>query len=379
MLIARLAGRQLALLAHEPVYGAPEALIEADLSLPAEHTVCFRGIGVVAADFPAAGGGLADFHLLQAGGGEGGEKFIRKFLDGRFGARGDLEDFAADAFRGGREADGTDQVVHEDEVAGLGAVAVDLQHLAVHRPFDEPRYHAVLVAGKGTVDVAEAQRDGTDAEGMEVRRAVALTRELARPVRGDRVGDHLLVYRGLRLPYNRPPARSEHEATHAIVAGRFQKVQRADHVAHAIGPGIFYGGHHPRVGGEVHDHVGALGGSQRQSRVLYVADDELDPLVRGDGTGLLGRDFDEVACGCQVFPGSYGQVIHHPDPVAALLHEGPDQGRPDKAAAARDQPVHEHRVSERVRSEVFLIVCMLILLDVVCRAYIRPTSCPVRV
>jgi hypothetical protein len=135
-----------------------------------------------------------------------------------------LEDLAADAVRGGRELYSPDQVVHEDEVAGLVAVAVDLQYLAVHRPLDEPRDHAVLVPRERPVDVAEAQHDGLDAEGLEVRRAVALAGKLARPVRGDRVGDHLLVYRRLRFAYDGPAAGGENETSDAVVSGSLKVV-----------------------------------------------------------------------------------------------------------------------------------------------------------
>ena len=56
-----------ALLPNEPVHGAPEALVEVNFGPPAEHTVRFRSVGVVAADFTASGGGLADFHVFKAG------------------------------------------------------------------------------------------------------------------------------------------------------------------------------------------------------------------------------------------------------------------------------------------------------------------------
>jgi hypothetical protein len=55
-------------------------------------------------------------------------------------------DLAAHVFDGGREPHGPDQVVHEDEVAGLGAVAVYLQHFSLHSPLDKARDDAVLVA-----------------------------------------------------------------------------------------------------------------------------------------------------------------------------------------------------------------------------------------
>ena len=44
-----------------------EALVEADLGAPAQHALRFGGVGVVAADLAAAGRGLADFDILQAG------------------------------------------------------------------------------------------------------------------------------------------------------------------------------------------------------------------------------------------------------------------------------------------------------------------------
>src|SRR5215204_5258521 len=50
---------------------------------------------------------------------------------------------------------------------------------------------------------------------------------------------------------------------------------------------------------------------------------------------------DEIACGGQVLSCPHSKVVDDPDGVPVFLHKGPDQGRPDKAAAARDQPVHE--------------------------------------
>ena len=149
------------------------------------------------------------------------------------------------------------EVVHEDEVAGLGAVAVDLQHFSLHSPLDKARDDAVLVAREGPVDVPEAQRDGLYAEGLEVRRTVALACELARPVGRDGMRDHLLVYRRLDLPDNRPPAGGEDETPHIIVTGRLEVVERADDVAHAVAPGVLDRGHHPRVRREMNDDVSA--------------------------------------------------------------------------------------------------------------------------
>jgi hypothetical protein len=47
--------------------------------------------------------------------------------------------------------------------------------------------------------------------------------------------------------------------------------------------------------------------------------------------------------------------------VAAFFHQRPDQGRPDEPAAARDEPVHEDRVRERVPSEFSIPECIPIL------------------
>jgi hypothetical protein len=43
------------------------------------------------------------------------------------------------------------------------------------------------------------------------------------------------------------------------------------------------------------------------------------------------------------------------------LHEGLDQGCPYEAAAARDEPVHENRLGERVLSRLSKSGCITVL------------------
>src|SRR3712207_5907546 len=202
----------LAVLLHEPLHGSPQALVEVHLGLPAEEALRLGGVGEVAAHLAAAGVRVADLYVLDARLGQGGDQLVRKLPDGRLGVRGDLERLAADAFGGDGELYRPYKVADVDVVAGLGAVAVDLEHLAVRGALDEPGDDAVLVAGEGPVDVAEAEGHRPYVEGLKVGRAVALAGQLARAVGGHGMRGHLLVDGGLYLPDHRPPARGEDEA-----------------------------------------------------------------------------------------------------------------------------------------------------------------------
>src|SRR3712207_2841352 len=146
----------LAVRLHEPLHGSPQALVEVHLGLPTEEALRLGGVGEVAAHLAAAGVGVADLDVLDAGFGEGGEEPVRELADGGLGVGGDLERLAAHAFGGDGVFNGPDQVPDIDVVARLGAVAVDLQGLPARRPPDEPGDDAVLVAREGAVDVAEA-------------------------------------------------------------------------------------------------------------------------------------------------------------------------------------------------------------------------------
>jgi hypothetical protein len=365
---------------QKPFHGAPEALVEADFGLPSEHPLCLGGVCVVAAHLPAAGCRFADLDVLYAFGGEGGKKPVCQLLHRRLGAGGDLEDLAAHVLDGGREQHGSDEVVHEDEIAGLGAVAVYLQRFSLHGPLDEACDDAVLVAREGSVDVPKAQRDGLYAEGVEVCRAIALARQLARPVGCDGMRGHLFVDGRLGLANDGPAARGEDKASDAGVPGRLEVVERADDVAHAVAPRVLDRWHHPRIRREMNDGVGSPGGAKREVFVRYVAGDQLDLLAGDHRAEPVVRYFDEVPGGSQVLSRPYREVVDDPDAMPSFLHERPDQGRPDKTTAARDQPVHEDRSGEKSPCKLLVPACIPVSLPrVVCRAYLRLTSPPARV
>src|SRR5215212_7765074 len=128
----------------------------------------FGGVGVVAANLAAARLRVANLDVFYTGGGEDGEQSVNQFLHGGLGAGGDLEDLAPHALDGGREPHGSYEVANVDEVARLGAVAVDLEHLVARRPLYEPRDDAVLVPRERPVDVPEAQNHRVYAEGAVV-------------------------------------------------------------------------------------------------------------------------------------------------------------------------------------------------------------------
>jgi hypothetical protein len=103
----------------------------------------------------------------------------------------------------------------------------------------------------------------------------------------------------------------------------------------------------------VHDHVRALGGTERQFLVRDVPDDELDGAVGTNGAGVFGALLHEVRRRGEVVAVPDRQVVHDADAVAALLFEGLDQGRPYKPAAAGDEPVHA--TSSSVRNDLAYI------------------------
>jgi len=113
----------------------------------------------------------------------------------------------------------------------------------------------------------------------------------------------------------------------------------------------------------VNDDVGSPGRAQREVIVLYVARGQLDLLAGDYRAEFGGRDFVEVSRGGQVLSRPYREVVDDPDGVAAFLLQGPYQGRPDKATAARDQPVQEDRSSERLPSKLLVPACMSILAE----------------
>ena len=105
--------------------------------------------------------------------------------DRRFDARAGLEDLSGDAFPG-RVEGGTDrlrQVVREDEIARLVAVAVDGDGPPRDRRPQPCRHDALLVGRVRTVGVREPQDAGRHPVGSGVRLAVRLGRQLGRAVR----------------------------------------------------------------------------------------------------------------------------------------------------------------------------------------------------
>ena len=66
---------------------------------------------------------------------------------------------------------------------------------------------------------------------------------------------------------------------------------------------------------------------------------ELDRPALAHRTQILRRTLDKVGGGREVVAVADGEVVHDADAVVALVHQGPYQGRPQKPAAAGDEPV----------------------------------------
>ena len=121
------------------------------------------------------------------------------------------------------------QVVGVDEVAGLLAVAVDLDRLARQGRPEPRRDDAPLVERVRPVGVGEAQRAGGQPERRRVGLAVRLDRQLRRAVRRDRMGKVGLVARW-RMVAGGGVRRGEDEAPDAGQPGRSSKPDRPGHV-----------------------------------------------------------------------------------------------------------------------------------------------------
>src|SRR5439155_14741157 len=109
-----------------------------------------------------------------------------------------------------------------------------------------------------------------------VGRAVALARELARPVRRQGTRRHALVYGRDRVPEDRAAGGREDEPPEAAApAARLQEDERSAYVhveaAGRVGDRV----HDPRVGGEVHHQLDAGEWSLHRRRVADVTHHEL--------------------------------------------------------------------------------------------------------
>src|SRR5207247_1561916 len=159
-----------------------------------------RAIGAreVPADLARPGGPPFD----RNGDAGDGEHLVGEVADGRLVPAADVQDFPA-AFALRCRDDRATEGVDVEEIARLGPVAVDHERLAREDALEEHGDDAALQVRVRTVDVGEAQRDGGDAVRAVVGRAVALARELARPVRGQRMRRHALVYGRDGVPEDR--------------------------------------------------------------------------------------------------------------------------------------------------------------------------------
>src|SRR5262245_21467186 len=142
---------------EKPLYRAVEALFQADLSTPAEHASRLARIGKIALDVADARRAVTNGWRRHAVGLQGPGQHGRKLADRGLGIGGDLKNFAAHAFCGGAADDGIGNVVDENEVAGLAAVAIDLPWLAGKGLADEFRHHAALMGRQRAVAIAEAK------------------------------------------------------------------------------------------------------------------------------------------------------------------------------------------------------------------------------
>ncbi|MBU2102331.1 MAG: hypothetical protein KKF80_02960, partial [Candidatus Omnitrophica bacterium] len=135
------------------------------------------------------------------------------------------------------EAKKASSSVHENEIARLGTIPVYNDIPAVHYLPYEFRDHARLVPRPGTVRVREPKRHRLHSVRAVESAAIALPRQLARPVRRKRLRDGLFVRRRRLVPQRRA-RRREHEPGRdaSPVFQRVQQVQRSHYVYFRIDP-----------------------------------------------------------------------------------------------------------------------------------------------
>src|SRR5918996_4427804 len=154
--------------AREPLNDAGQPLFQGHLRAPAEPLGRLRGIGVAAPDVARARRRVAELHPTEAVARQDPDERLRQLGDGGFLRRRDMKDLAADARHARGLADRPHQIVNLDEVAGLAAITIDLERLAGQSAPDESSDHAALAVRIGSVNVAEAQGHGLEAEAAGV-------------------------------------------------------------------------------------------------------------------------------------------------------------------------------------------------------------------
>ena len=216
------------------------------------------------------------------------------------------------------ELEGTGDVVHVHVVAGRRPVAVDDQRHAGVERLEEDIEHAALASAPGPVHIAEPDGDGTDPVGLGEGVRVPLAGQLARPVRGDRLGQRLLVDGRRGVSDQRPAGRGQHHPLDARPPRGVQHAERAERVDLEVHHRILDRADHRAGRGEMDGRPEAL---ERVVQCGRVADVALDQF---------GVDSGEV----RGIPGA--EVVEHPDPVTAR-YQPPDQRRAHEAGAAGHQ------------------------------------------
>ena len=181
-------------------------------------------------------------------------------VQARLDAACELEDLPAGAVSLGGAHEPVGQVLAEDEVARLLAVAVDDELLPGPQAADEERDHVALVRRAGAVRVREPDGDGVHAVGAVERRAVRLADRLARAVRRER--RHRLVLAGrVGAVAERGVRRREDEPADVGPPGGLERHERAARVLVEVDERLLDRLHHARARRQVKGRVAPAGGA----------------------------------------------------------------------------------------------------------------------
>src|SRR5262249_39506965 len=146
---------------------------------------------------------------------------------------------------------------------------------------------------------------------------------------------------------HRGAARREHEALYARRAARLEVVERADHVAEAVGARIGDRRSDTGVGREMHDHIHAGARAYREVGVTDVTPDELGPLGRGalplarpSHRQRMRIDLGKATDLAEIVAAPDREIVNDTDRVVGARRQRLHQVAADEPAAAGDEPAH---------------------------------------
>src|SRR5918997_829419 len=169
---------------------------------------------------------------------------------------------------------GPAEILYEDKIPRLGAVAVDGNGATPQSPRQEACDYACLVGGMWSVDVGEPERDGIYPEASVVCGAVAFGCQLAGAIWGERTRRALFAYGRILLPH-RSAGGGEDHALDSGPAGRFQNVEGAQHVHRVIMVGVFNGAYNAGLRGQMDNGLDSPHALLHERPVTHVALSEI--------------------------------------------------------------------------------------------------------